>query len=224
MNDYFTQTDEQLTQTAEQLHKLVLQLKMAGRYDLLVGAIGKQTIEKMCIENAKNSLSRIVVTNDWRITFPEYGRELELSPVHKTVYVFFLLHPEGVAFPHLVDHREELITLYSRILKESVTSGNTSLQRRKNITEEQINETIDRLVNVLDNAINEKCSRIKAALLQIMDKYQLLHYEISGHKPKKVEGFSRVWYERKKVISIDRSLVHFENGLMKEPEYETLLD
>ena len=74
---------------------------------------------------------------------------------HKALYLLFLNHPEGIEFKNLVDYREELLQLYQKI-------GNR-------IDMDKITETVNRLVNPLDNAINEKCSRIKAAFSDMME-------------------------------------------------------
>ena len=68
-------------------------------------------------------------------------------------------------------------------------------------------EEIAEQVNPLDNAINEKCSRIKKVFLDMMDEYTASYYIISGHTQKHVAGSSRVWYERLKVITLPRELV-----------------
>ena len=59
----------------------------------------------------------------------------------------------------------------------------------------------------IDNAINEKCSRIKKVFLDMMDEYTASYYIISGHTQKHIEGSSRVWYERLKVITLPREYV-----------------
>lgn len=204
-------TDTELKEKTESLHRLVQELKAVGRTDLLLQAIGVPTIEQLGIEIAKASLSRIIVTGDWRILLPDYGKEVELTPVHKAVYVFFLMHPEGLEFKQLPDYRAELTRLYTSVLEaETQPERRGILRRRKTIDASQVSETIDRLVNPLDNAISEKCSRIKAVLATLMDKYQLPYYIIAGHAVKHVEGSTRIWYERKKVITIDRTLVTLE--------------
>ena len=64
-----------------------------------------------------------------------------------------------------------------------------------------------RLVTPLDNAINEKCSRIKKVFLSMMDEYSASYYIISSHTQKHFAGSSRIWFERLKVISLPRELV-----------------
>ena len=45
---------------------------------------------------------------------------------------------------------------------------------------DKIEDSVDRLVNPLDNAINEKCSRIKKAFTDITDEYTAQYYIISS--------------------------------------------
>ncbi len=69
---------------------------------------------------------------------------------------------------------------------------------------------VNHLVNPLDNAINEKCSRIKKVFLDMMDEYTATYYIISGHTKKHIEGSTRIWYERLKIITLPRELVVWE--------------
>ena len=68
-------------------------------------------------------------------------------------------------------------------------------------------ESVDMLVNPLNNSINEKCSRIKSIFLNMMDQYTANYYIISGHTQKHFAGSSKIWYERLKNIKIPRELV-----------------
>jgi len=182
---------------AEQLRHLAMQLQAAGRTDLLLKAIGVPMLEELRIEAAKGQLSRLVITKDYRFVLADYdNREVELQPVHKAVYLLFLTHPEGIEFKRLADYREELTRYY--------------MATAKMMDKEKIIEGVDHLVNPLDNAINEKCSRIKKAFLELMDEYRASYYIISSHTQKHIAGSSRVWYERLKVIKLPRGLVNVE--------------
>ena len=75
------------------------------------------------------------------------------------------------------------------------------------LDKEKVIESVDHLVNPLDNAINEKCSRIKKVFLSLMDEYTASYYFISSHTQKHIQGSSRIWYERLKVITLPRELV-----------------
>ena len=178
---------------AEQVSILAKQLHAAGRKDLLLKAIGAPLLEELRIEAAKAKLSRLVITEDYRFILADYQKEVELQPVHKAVYLLFLAHPEGIEFKRLADYREELTKYYTATAK--------GLDRDKII------EGVDHLVNPLDNAINEKCSRIKKTFLDMMDEYTASYYIISSHTQKHFEGSNRIWYERLKIITLPRELV-----------------
>ena len=75
----------------------------------------------------------------------------------------------------------------------------------------KVEEGVDRIVDPLDNAIHEKCSRIKKVFSDMMDEYSASYYIISSHTRRHVAGSVRVWYERLKVISLPRELVLFDD-------------
>ncbi len=179
---------------AADLSLSVRELIVAGRKDLLLRAIGATLLEELRIEAARAKLSRLLITKDYRFILVDLGnKEIELQPVHKAVYLMFLAHPEGIEFKRLGDYREELTRYY--------------MQTAKMMDKEKIMEGVNHLVNPLDNAINEKCSRIKKVLLDMMDEYMASYYIISGHTQKHIAGSSRIWYERLKVIKLPRELV-----------------
>jgi len=76
-----------------------------------------------------------------------------------------------------------------------------------NAVRNMYNEGISRLTNPLDNAINEKCSRIKKVFLELMDEYAASYYIISGHVQKRMGCSDKIWYERLKIITLPRELV-----------------
>ena len=194
MMDLTHQSPEEL---AEQLRLLVGQLQKANRNDLLLRAIGAPLLEELRIEAARPKLSRLRITKCYRFFLMDYeNREVELQPVHKAVYLLFLAHPEGIEFKRLGDYREELTRYYRATAKT--------------MDKEKVAEGVKHLVNPLDNAINEKCSRIKKVFLDMMDEYTATYYIISGHTKKHIEGSTRIWYERLKIITLPRELVVWE--------------
>lgn len=178
---------------AQELHSVVARLQQTGRYDLMLRAISVPVLEQLFIEAAKTRLSRLVITRDFRFILADYDKEVTLTPVHKSLYILFLNHEEGIEFKDLADHREELRQIYRSV------SPATDPAR--------IDETVDRLTNPTDNAINEKCSRIKAAFAGLMDKYSLNYYMISSHTTRHFNSSSRVWFKRLKLITLPRQLV-----------------
>ena len=183
-------TPEELS---SQIRLLIGQLRLTGRNDLLLKAIGVPLLEELRIEAAKGRLSRLVITEDYRFILEDYHKEVELQPVHKAVYLLFLAHPEGIEFKRLAEYREELTRYY--------------MATAKIMDKEKVMESVDHLIDPLDNAINEKCSRIKKVFLGLMDEYTASYYIISSHTQKHIAGSSRIWYERLKVITLPRELV-----------------
>ena len=182
-------------EVALEVRRLTEQLVRAGRKDLVLKAIGVPLLEELRIEAARGKLSRLVITEDYRFILADYNNtEVELQPVHKAVYLLFLNHPEGIEFKQLAEYREELLSLYMKTARW--------------MDKEKIVESVDKLVDPLDNAINEKCSRIKKVFLDLMDEYRASYYIISGHTQKHIAG--RVWFERLKVITLPRELVELK--------------
>ena len=187
-------TDRTPEVIATELSQLVRELVAAGRNDLLLRSIGVSVLEELRIEAAKSRLSRLLITKDYRIILVDYdNKEVEMTPVHKAVYLLFLNHPEGIEFKKLSEYRDELLGYYMATAR---------LMDKQTIT-----ESVDMLVNPLNNSINEKCSRIKNIFLNMMDQYSANFYIISGHTQKHFAGSSKIWYERLKNIKIPRELV-----------------
>lgn len=178
---------------AEELRQIVMQLYEMDRRDLILKAIGVPMLELLRTDAAQPTLSRLIITADYELFLERGMKPIPLDPIHRSVYIFFLYHPEGIEFKQLPDYREELLSIYKKVASR--------------IDEEKIEETVARLTNPLDNAMNEKCSRIKSFFAPLMDEYQLTYYIISSHTTKIVSGSSHVWFRRLKLITLPRELV-----------------
>lgn len=184
---------------AEELKGLVGALKQQNRTDLILRALGVPLLEQLRIEAARGQLSRLLITKNFRFILMDHGnKEIELQPVHKAVYLLFLEHPEGIEFKRLSEYRNELLGYYMK----------TALSMDK----QKIEESVEHLINPLDNAINEKCSRIKNVFLSLMDEYSASYYIISSHAQKNFPNSERIWFRRLKVITLPRELVVWEHN------------
>ncbi|NJL12240.1 MAG: hypothetical protein HC913_04045 [Microscillaceae bacterium] len=96
--------------------------------------------------------SCLVVDEQCRIFLPEYASqtEVEMQPLVKVLYLFFLKHPEGVLLYDLYDYRQEFLQIYQQITRMACPKV--------------IAQNVDRLLNRQDNSIHEKFSRIKSTL------------------------------------------------------------
>ena len=173
---------------ADQLHRIGKQIAQeqggTGRYlpdeestdDLMeevrerISKLRQRGIAEYILErliHPDNRLSRMVITKDWRIVLPDYNdMEIKMEPLVKAVYFLFLRHPEGIAFKHLPDYRQELTQIYSML-------------RPMELSDRAI-RSIEDVTNPLLNSINEKCARIRGAFLCQFDDYMARSYYISG--------------------------------------------
>lgn len=137
-------------------------------------------------EKLKNQikLSKLTITKDYSIMLSDYNKEVRLEPIVKAVYLLFLNHPEGIAFKCLPDFREELTQIYVKLKPYGMS--------------ERVLQSIEDVTNPLLNSINEKCSRIRAAFLPLIDAALLDQYIIVGRSGKE------------KKINLPRSFVVWE--------------
>ena len=131
--------------------------------------------------------SSILITSTGKIILKEFKKEIELTPLQKTVFIFFLLKQDGIMFKDLPKYKNELFNIYSKI------SNRTSMQT--------IQKSVAELANPYSNSMSEKCSRIREAFMKCMDERLANHYCITGarNNPKRIE--------------LDRSLVEFEDAI-----------
>lgn len=141
-----------------------------------------------CMVPVDEKLSRVTITSNYEIVLPDYGNKIiEMSPLPKAVFLLFLKHPEGIYFKDLVDYKNELRGIY-----EKITNRTSSMV---------IGDSIDKVTDPTQNAINEKCSRIREAFLKQMDERLAKSYYITGFKS-----------ERKR-IALPRNLVVWQCDL-----------
>lgn len=141
-----------------------------------------------CMVPVHEKLSSVTITSNYEIVLPDYGNKIiEMSPLPKAVFLLFLKHPEGICFKDLVDYKDELRGIY-----EKITNRTNSMV---------IGDSIDKVTDPTQNAINEKCSRIREAFLKQMDERLAKSYYITGFKS-----------ERKR-IALPRNLVVWQCNL-----------
>ena len=135
--------------------------------------------------NQSAKISSVKVTRQFKIILTDYDNmEIKMGPLPKTVFLFYLRHPEGVMFSHLQDYRKELSMIYERVCN--------------NDDPNKMLKSVKRLVDPLDNAISEKCAAVKKAFLLNIADHIASNYYISGRQGEK------------KGIPLDRSLVEWE--------------
>lgn len=134
--------------------------------------------------NQNVKLSKLRITKQYKILLVDYDKEIKMGPLPKTVFLFFLRHPEGVMFSHLQDYKQELREIYGRVCT------NDDL--------EKMEQSISRLIDPFDNSICEKCAAVKKAFVMNVSDTVAKNYYINGSQGEK------------KSISLDRNLVEWE--------------
>jgi hypothetical protein len=129
-------------------------------------------ILRSLVSDSQVLLSSVRVDPDNIITFPMYNnKELKLSHLTKTIYLFFMRHPNGIYLSELYLYKEELRKLYRNISNQN--------------DYEKMLQTIEDLVLPNSNAIYPHLSRIKNALYQMMYKDIADRYCIVSDKENK---------------------------------------
>ncbi len=136
--------------------------------------------------NIQPKISELIISPIGRIYLKDYNIEIKLTPLQKTVYLFFLSKPKGIFFKDLPEYKKELLDIYSRV------SSRTNY--------ESLRSSIEELANPYSNSMSEKCSRIKEAFLKQIDDEWARYYYISGER------------NEEKVIKLDRNKIVFEES------------
>ncbi len=138
------------------------------------------------LENEEEvKLSRLFVPVKGNIKLLDYDLEIPLSHLDKALYIFFLLHEEGIQFKDLGNYKYELTQLYAKVTNR--------------VSKEKFEKSIDDLSNPFSNSVNEKCSRIRRVLVSLLDERIAKNYYIT-------KGRNKL-----KQITLDRTLVVFED-------------
>ena len=126
----------------------------------------EQRIRGMMLLPSQNiaELSRVKVNSDFRIFLPQYNElELRMTPLARTLYLFFLAHPEGVRLVDISDYTSELTMIYTLVKP----GANENLACR----------SIESLVEPFSESLQQKLSMSRRSIRQqitikeIADKY-----------------------------------------------------
>ena len=130
-------------------------------------------------------LSRLSITTSGRIFLTDFdNQEVKMDDLTKSVYFFYLRHPEGAALKELQDHEDEILRIYSGI------TGRDDVKK--------IRESVRNLLDPFSNNLNVSMSRIKKAFKDVVGDRIARFYYVSGS------------YGEKRKIEIDRDLVIWE--------------
>lgn len=136
----------------------------------------------------------IIIDTECRLFFPMYSdKEVKMSYLPKTVYIFFLLHHTGVEFKNLDHYLKELYQIYQIVSEE------------KNIETRKIKRSLENLVSPGSNRIYEICSVVRRTLSEILPRELVTQYAITGkwggvHKIKAERSYLEIRHKKLKQI------------------------
>lgn len=147
-------------------------------------------------EEDRNSFMNtpIIIDTECRLFFPMYSdKEVKMSYLPKTVYIFFLLHHTGVEFKNLDHYLKELYQIYQIVSEE------------KNIEARKIKRSLENLVSPGSNRIYEICSVVRRTLSEILPRELVTQYAITGkwgrvHKIKAERSYLEIRHKKLKQI------------------------
>jgi hypothetical protein len=153
---------------ADCMNKLKAKLSFAEVHQAL-NIMESLRVKMLFSQNFKQNvpLSKLVIDERKKIFLPDFGNiEIKLRPLEKTLYLFYLNHPEGVGLSFLRGKREELYEIYTSL------SSIGNLQEMKN--------RIDEMTNITSNSAAEKISKIKKAFVKAIGEELAKNYYIQG--------------------------------------------
>ena len=153
---------------ADCMNKLKAKLSFAEIHQAL-NIMESLRVKMLFSQNFKQNvpLSKLVIDERKKIFLPDFGNiEIKLRPLEKTLYLFYLNHPEGVGLSFLRGKREELYEIYTSL------SSIGNLQEMKN--------RIDEMTNITSNSAAEKISKIKKAFVKAIGEELAKNYYIQG--------------------------------------------
>ena len=162
----------------------------------------KKLLKRMTLQNEEMNgclpqSTPIIIDTQCRLFFPTYSdKEVKMSYLPKTVYIFFLLHHSGVEFKNLDNYLKELYQIYQIVSEE------------KNIEAGKIKKSLNNLVEPGNNRIYEICSVVRKSLSEILPTELVAQFAITGkwgglHKIEAKRSLLEIRHEKLKQITFE---------------------
>jgi len=183
--DFFAAFDNQnyRSKHAGRMNELITNLKnnreteRSGIYENILRVSVEEYLYLIGIKKSDvQKYSRLVVIDNskYAIKLPDYDNiEIKMTTLPKAVFILFLRHPEGIVLKQIADYESELKAIY----KVLYTGERDTMDK-------DMDESIKRLCSPLDNALNEKLSRIREAFEKKISKTYAENYYVAGERGK----------------------------------------
>lgn len=157
--------DPQTAQRIQEMRKILDSHQKQFGFNILLDELGTEIIEEL--RNSGNKpLSSLVIDAKKRYNpiLPEYKKEIDLNPVEKTIYIFFLQHLEGIRLKEISAYKHEIKHIYSHVTTRDDL--------------EKMNNTVNDIVDPSKNRLNEAMSKLNSKICKelapvLADKYRI---------------------------------------------------
>ncbi len=123
--------------------------------------------------------SPIVVNGDMRIILSGWDNtELRMTPLARTVYILFLMHPEGIALRCIGDYRKQLSEIYS-LVKPGAAKAEAIIEDLAVPSGDSLRQKISMIRRAIDNTILDP----RMAERYYISGRRSLPYSIAGISP-----------------------------------------
>lgn len=121
-------------------------------------------------EEQPSEPTSLVINSNGKILLPEFNLEIKLTPLFKTLYLFFLSKPDGVTVPQLCEFKNELLEIYKKL--------------RPTASKEDAETRIDNLTHPLGDGFNPTKTHINRIITELLNEPLADFYRITGEKGK----------------------------------------
>ncbi len=167
------------------IQKLTLKTATVPKDELNYTGFHKIILDILLKYNGLQETSRLFINRKGDFFLTDLNNtEVKMPALCKVLYIFFLIHENGVSLNYLNDHKSELYNIYRCIS----TYNDEALLKR----------AIDNLTDFIGSTLNANLSRIRKAFRDILGEGANI-YLIKGEKG------------GRKIIHLDRRLVVFED-------------
>ena len=167
-SDIIPEIDPALRELAMRIKQEIDSYQRKNGVNTLLEKLGTDLIKS--IEGMQlKPLSSLVIDPLYNIHLPEYNKKIEMHTLPKTIYVFFLRHPQGVVLKNLSDHRQELKQIYMTMTRQS-------------ITHEEAYQKIDGILDFTNGRLNQYICRISESFRKELSSDLAKKYAIEGQR------------------------------------------
>jgi hypothetical protein len=120
------------------------------------------------VEDQPTDPSPLIIDKKGKILLSKFQLEIKLTPLFKTLYLFFLSKPDGVTLNQLSEFKGELLDIYKKL--------------RPGVSKEQAQESIEKMTHPFGDSFNPIKSHINKKITDLLSEPLADFYRISGKK------------------------------------------